>query len=140
MEVRRAICVRKTVIAEYVGDRKQNSVTAVHTERTGLKMSTYSIKCKRCECTFESKAHNALYCAKCRREVSREQSRAHELKKSPEKKRQYSMTYREKQKRLTEESFKSVSVKGRNEEIYEAVRQAKKLNMKYGEYMASRRV
>ena len=103
-------------------------------------MSTYFIKCTICDKTFESKAHNALYCTECRKEVSREQSKAHELKTSAEKKRQYSMTYREKQKRLTEESFKSVSIKGRNEEIYEAVRQAKKLNMKYGEYMASRRV
>ena len=99
-------------------------------------MSTYFKKCTICDKTFESKAHNALYCTECRKEVSREQSR----KTSAEKKRQYSMTYREKQKRLTEESFKSVSIKGRNEEIYEAVRQAKKLNMKYGEYMASRRV
>lgn len=126
LEVRRAICVRKTATVECVAGNIVGGQT----------MSTYFIKCKRCECAFESKAHNALYCAKCRREVSREQSRAHELKKSPEKKRQYSMTYREKQKRLTEESFKSVSVKGRNEEIYEAVRQAKKLNMKYGDYMA----
>ena len=94
-------------------------------------MSTYFIKCTICDKTFESKAHNALYCTECRKAMNREQSKAYD-----DKKRGYSMVCRAKIKNVSFKEGLHKNIEGNNKWISQVAKNAREAGMSYGQYMA----